>query len=309
MCLLALARTRKMTNSEVEQSNKSNPHGIGISWVEDGKVIFKKGMTIEQFKPFYESFDHLPHIVHFRFRSAGSTSPELTHPFLATVESPLVLEYEGCDPVLFHNGTESHWKEELTDACLKAGVKIPDGEFSDTRAVAVIVGLLGPNVLKLKFSGRWIYMDTMDIRMFGDFIEDNGALFSNSTYKPWQNGYSFGGSMGFQQAYVKSPGSQGCSPTIQEVIQVPMGVNLSDDFQKSETENEDGTTVKTFTRKSRKDRKRDRRKKKQKTIQDLGENVVDRAVKDTKEQFKRDRQLPDRVSEYDDVYKEWYGEN
>lgn len=151
MCVIGLIR-RKLTREEIKELWESDSHGAGVAWTRNGKVHYKKGfMKLEQFLDFYLNEQlPVPHVVHFRTASAGGVSPSLTHPFLISPSSPLKLSYEGKAPVLFHNGTValSSLMPLVLQLYIKKGLKLK-GEWSDTRALAVLVSTLGTGVLNI----------------------------------------------------------------------------------------------------------------------------------------------------------------
>lgn len=128
---------------------------------------------------FYAKFPNGPHVVHFRMGTSGAMSPQLTHPFIATKESELPLKHSGNDSLLFHNGVVTRWRE----LCYRHNIEIDDN-MSDTRALAMMVGIYGPSVInKFGAGGRFILLENGVARLFGKFIYDTGVYFSNDYYK------------------------------------------------------------------------------------------------------------------------------
>jgi hypothetical protein len=184
MCLLAVAKDRKMTDDEIINSNNSNPHGIGVGWIEPvtRKVCYRKGMSLIEFQEFYKDFDITPHVVHFRYSSIGGICPELTHPFIVSPKSSLQISYRGSKSILFHNGHYSGWKDDLLQTCRGSGTPIPSGRMSDTRALAVVVSVLSENYLEY-IDGKYAIISHDGIKKYGEFILSDGIYFSNSSYK------------------------------------------------------------------------------------------------------------------------------
>src|SRR5690606_13262115 len=99
MCVLAVAAERKLTAEEVRNCFAANGDGAGVAWSRNGKNHFRKGfMDLGSFLAFYEQLEVLPHIVHFRVATSGGVRRELTHPFIVSLASPLVLEWSGEEP-------------------------------------------------------------------------------------------------------------------------------------------------------------------------------------------------------------------
>ena len=145
MCIIAICKERALTQKEIENCWRENHHGAGIAWIESGYVHFKKGlMSLKDFLKVYEEVkDKVPHVVHFRYATAGGICKELTHPFEVGLK-PIRLEGR-TRKVLFHNGVVSDWKRlmfSIIDYCMLKGKKFPSGRWSDSRVVATLAGIL-----------------------------------------------------------------------------------------------------------------------------------------------------------------------
>jgi len=200
MCIIAVCLKRKLTPEELKNSWTKNDDGAGVAWINDEKkVCFKKGiMKVEEMIAFYEKFEpRFPHVVHFRTSTAHGVCPELTHPFIVSEESEETTEYCGDSPVLFHNGVVSSWKELALTYFVSSMKRVPEGTWSDSRLAAVMAFRMGTNILNW-MDGKYVLMNGENVKTFGDFMEDDGVLFSNSGYKTyeycgtynanWQNG-------------------------------------------------------------------------------------------------------------------------
>lgn len=181
MCLLAVCNTEKIPKENFLEAAKRNSDGIGFAWFKDNKVYFNKGWMIdEQAYEYYDTIDIFPHVVHFRLGSP--TSNLLTHPFIVSKDSPLILE-GAVEKVLFHNGILSYWRDAIIPTML-ATKKVLEGEIIDTRLAAVWVSMLGNEILNC-CSGKFAVMYGKDksIEFFGEFKEDKGVMYSNESYK------------------------------------------------------------------------------------------------------------------------------
>lgn len=202
MCIIAAAKSRKLTKDEIKNCFTSNPNGAGIAWSEGGKNHFQKGfMTIEKFQEFYNHFDILPHVAHFRIATSGGVSQELTHPFLISLDSPLPLAGSGAQPLLFHNGIITDWKEKFlhwTPDIIrelrrhKKVPQLPPGPWSDTRAAAIMAAYSGEAVLNL-LSGKFAVISNGTLRTYGEFETAKGIQFSNSGHLPISGYWNGGG--------------------------------------------------------------------------------------------------------------------
>ena len=83
MCLL-ICKPAGLTldRKEISLAIQSNPHGVGMSYPDNGKVVIKKGLwNIERTDEELSAVEHLPLMLHFRFATHGSVGTENAHPF------------------------------------------------------------------------------------------------------------------------------------------------------------------------------------------------------------------------------------
>lgn len=187
MCIIAVCEDRFLTKEEIDNCFKQNSDGAGFSWREDGKNHYIKGiMSINKFHRLYEEFKEkkiLPHVVHFRTATTGGVVNDLTHPFIVSKDSPVSkLSWSGEDSLLFHNGVVSGWQKDLLKFYMGLAKKIPAGNWSDSRFMAILVHYLGRHALKFEGS-KYALMDNENIWTYGHFLKDSGVHFSNEGYK------------------------------------------------------------------------------------------------------------------------------
>lgn len=182
MCVIAVCDKRKLTRSEVDKMWEANPDGAGLAWVESGNVLVRKGLMRKA--DFHSAYEHveIQHVAHFRIATVGDKSAELTHPFEVSDESANRLRSTGKRAVLFHNGHENGMMEQLVNHCVSRGIRIPDGEWSDSRVIAMLSATLGKNYLLL-LKSKFATVSTRGIRMVGDFRREDGVLVSNLFWK------------------------------------------------------------------------------------------------------------------------------
>lgn len=189
MCVIAACEKRPMTKDEFQNCFDSNSHGCGFAWRENGTVRMEKGfMDLTSAWNFYEKIkDILPHVAHFRIRTAGAVCQQLTHPFIVSDCSPLLLSYTGKNPVLFHNGVYWNWESEIPSLEKKMGRRLK-GHMSDSRFLALGLFFEAPTfVRQMKHSGAFVLVKSDKISVMGDqFIKENGVYFSNSSYKRYK---------------------------------------------------------------------------------------------------------------------------
>ena len=164
----------------------NNDDGAGFSFSKDNRIYLSKGYS--RFKPFYKAVHHFikddtTAILHFRIASVGEVSGENCHPFVMSQSKTEINKTINCTktPVFAHNGTLS--------------IKAVNGK-SDTRQYARIVGdpLIRDNIFRNKslcklISGsigysKMAFMNRKgDMKLFGEFEEEDGISFSNHSYK------------------------------------------------------------------------------------------------------------------------------
>ncbi len=188
MCIIAYCKERKLNYSELTNCWCNNNHGVGVAWQSKGFVHFKKGfMELNDFKAFYDKFNHIPHAVHFRTQTSGGVCKELTHPFVLDFKNPL--EGKTKQGVLFHNGIITDWRSKLDIIayyCIRKNKKFPVGKMSDSRVMAILVKILGTGYLEsIAAYDRFLIMRPNVVTLLGDWIKEDGIYFSNLDYEDY----------------------------------------------------------------------------------------------------------------------------
>lgn len=84
MCIIALKPAgAKLSDETIRNMWDNNDDGAGIMYADRGKVRIVKGlMNLEDFKKAYQRIgNHRKMVMHFRIKTHGAVSAELTHPF------------------------------------------------------------------------------------------------------------------------------------------------------------------------------------------------------------------------------------
>lgn len=193
MCVVVVVEDQNhpITDEQLAQCHKSNGHGIGIAYVRNAQVCYAKGIKddVEARKFLDENHVTAPYIVHFRIRSSGDVIPELTHPFPIRQDGWNPLATCDVDHVLFHNGTWHTYENAVINIALAKGIDIPSGPWSDTRGMAWILAMIGPNALKLMLgnnSSRLVTLNGQGVLNYlhGSWDAHDGKKFSNMTWRP-----------------------------------------------------------------------------------------------------------------------------
>jgi hypothetical protein len=126
----------------------------------------------------------LPFVVHFRISTIGGVTKQLCHPFPVTKDCSTDLTGTA-SMVLFHNGIWNRWEEACMNMVLLKNAYFPNGQWSDSRALAWLTHQ--SNTSFLRFTNQKIAIHSPKrIHLAGDFQEDEGVLYSNLS---WKNDY------------------------------------------------------------------------------------------------------------------------
>jgi hypothetical protein len=167
MCVIIAVEENAEDVSLVEWQQAASVHddGYGIAWFEDNKVRYIKRTAqaddLADFRP------PKPYVMHFRLATQGDAITKLCHPFVIGHGSPL-RKKGSAKKVLFHNGHVADWEDFLIQATRG---RLPNGPYSDSRAIAMAVHSLGPAILQLPrfHAERFLIMNATDhtLDMFG----------------------------------------------------------------------------------------------------------------------------------------------
>ena len=179
MCVII----HKPKNADIAQETfekcwKENPHGSGMMYVSDGKLIVVKGMmTLNAFMDKYAEYKCVEKevVIHFRLASAGTVTPDQTHPFwvfsdqLAVVHNGHIMGYDTgglkqSDTMIFN-------QEILT--------KLPKDFLSNDAILELLDNYIAGSVM--------VFMDKLgNIKMVGTTAGSiflNGCWFSNDFWQ------------------------------------------------------------------------------------------------------------------------------
>lgn len=185
MCILIVKRTGVQFPSvqAIQESCTHNPDGFAMSYYAEGKVNIFRTLDKNEFLAKYRAVSALSYkkvsmIIHARIATHGSVKLENTHCWMD----------EKTGIVFAHNGILSIANRgDLTDSeTFFRDIFIPAYKYAGwdggERAVKTIIG-----------SSKFAFMDKKGhIYTFGNYINDGGCLFSNTSYQP--RTYSYGGS-------------------------------------------------------------------------------------------------------------------
>lgn len=197
MCII-VAKDKKAklpANDILNTCFYNNGDGAGFMYVDNGKVVIDKGyMTLKSFKKHYKklcekynNFDNKSLVIHFRIGTSGSNSVKNCHPFpvdenIKNLQKPYFLTDLG----IAHNGIIRDYIPAKNDIdisdtqnfiykFLSQMKKISKDFYKNKGIMDGIENLIASKLCLLNANDELYYV--------GDFIEDNGIMYSNSTYK------------------------------------------------------------------------------------------------------------------------------
>lgn len=200
MCIIVAKEkgVKLPTKSVLKTCFDNNSDGAGLMYVQDGKVIIDKGYM--NFKDFYKRINKLKKrfnsdlkdkaiVFHFRIGTSGENDKKTTHPFpISDNSEDLKKTYFKTDLGMAHNGIISNYVY---------GKDLSDTQNFVKDYVSVFKSLnkkffLNESVMKLiekEANSKLCFLDNKEnIYYLGDFKEENGIKYSNTSYK--ENIYS-----------------------------------------------------------------------------------------------------------------------
>lgn len=174
----------------------SNPDGAGLMYRDNNsnQIIIQKGFM--SFNSLYTAIQSLQNeiditaadiILHFRYATQGSISPCNCHPFPITKKTKDLKELKTSSKIaMVHNGvinfcTDYQNKNKKTAVLSDTQIFIRDYLSKMNNSTLFNSAVL--QLIEESTNSKFIFMDAKHIELIGDFIEDRGIYYSNSTYK------------------------------------------------------------------------------------------------------------------------------
>ena len=145
MCVIVIASLGRPSAAMIDACYQANAEGAGIAWRDPDDptlVRWEKGLDLHEIQDLAATLP-LPYIAHFRIASVGGGSKKLCHPFEVSEDSSPEMSGATKNPLLFHNGTWTEWRRTMFETVYKMGVKVPNGRWSDSRAMAWLGAIFG----------------------------------------------------------------------------------------------------------------------------------------------------------------------
>lgn len=179
------------TKKTLETCFNYNDDGAGFMYVRNGKVVIDKGyMTFDSFykrlKELKKEFDikEKALVMHFRIGTSGTGKENLTHPFPLTCnKKKLNKTYLTTDVGVMHNGIIKDYEYDKVLSDTQTFIKdfmYPIYEISHKFYKSPSL----QKILEKECGSKLCILDSDEnIYYIGDFVEDEGIKYSNTTYK------------------------------------------------------------------------------------------------------------------------------
>lgn len=194
MCIIvSKEKGIEMPSKEIlERCFESNPDGAGFMYERNGKVQIRKGfMSFEEFYTNIEKLERIcgdltsiPLVMHFRISTGGKVDKGNCHPYpIVDNDKALRSLNYSTSMGMAHNGIISGYddpKKVLNDTQMYIKKVVStfyqyDNNFlKNPKVLEILEDIAGSKLCFLDNNG--------DITYVGDFIEDNGVMYSNSSY-------------------------------------------------------------------------------------------------------------------------------
>jgi len=206
MCIIvAKEKGKKLPNKSIlETCFIKNNDGAGLMYVKNNQVIIDKGyMTFDSLykrieelkKEFNSDLTDKSLVIHFRIGTHGENDKYTTHPFpITNNRDELRKTKTTCSVGMAHNGiiSEYNYDKVLSDTqsfikdCVSVYKSYNKQFYKDKRIMSILEKSIN--------GSRLCFLDNKEnIYYIGNFIEDEGIKYSNSTYKQVQyNNYYSG---------------------------------------------------------------------------------------------------------------------
>lgn len=246
MCIIAAkpAGVKMPDKKTIERMWYGNPDGAGIMYADKGKVRISKGfMKLSEFRAELaklartKDLTNMAVVMHFRITTHGGTRPENTHPFPITDDlarlrqlrcsAPLAVAHNGVIDIHVADKTISDTMQYIATQLAPLRRAVPEF-YKSADLMTMIQNAIRSRMAFLTKDG--------EIYLTGDFIEDNGVYYSNTSYKEpryskhWTGAWDWGNDYPNYKTY-KAGSSKGKSskgknskaePVVPDVREMPL---------------------------------------------------------------------------------------
>lgn len=207
MCIIALKPAGiTLTESTLKNMWENNDDGAGFMYPDRGKVRVVKGlMTFSDFlKAYHRVGEHRKIVMHFRIRTHGAVSPQLTHPFWIQ-KGNLAMVHNGVISSVNHHGLPDESDTSLYAKILAHRYPDPIEALTNQEELEKIVKEIGwSKLVFMAGDGDHLIVNEKS----GDW--ENGCWFSNRSHS---NTYYRGGWNGYYGNYAGTGTTSGSTST------------------------------------------------------------------------------------------------
>jgi len=194
MCIIIAKdkKSRLPKEEELKNSFEYNSDGAGFMYVDNGKVVIDKGYMeyddfINHYRKLlkkYNNFKNKSLVIHCRIGTSGKNNKGNTHPYPITNNERLLhKKYTKQDIGIVHNGIIHGYgtKKGLNDT-QEYIIKFLYPLYSNYKDFYKNDDIR--DCIERMTSSKFAILDKNDdVYYIGDFVEDDGLMFSNDTYK------------------------------------------------------------------------------------------------------------------------------
>ena len=192
MCIICVSKSGVAQPSEktIRTMFRNNPHGAGYMYARNGIVTIHKGfMDVESYLDALKSecFTSEDSVVyHFRISTQAGVTPEMTHPFPLTRQKPLTRKLDlACGCGIAHNGIIRITTDPNNKRYSDTAIFITDFLADIIRKPSDLRNQNKLDTIYMLARSKFAIMDKGGyIATVGDFVEEDGLLYSNTSYLP-----------------------------------------------------------------------------------------------------------------------------
>lgn len=201
MCIIISKEknARLPKEEELKQSFTYNGDGAGFMYVDNGQVVIDKGYMdyntfIKHYRKLLRRFNNFKNkslVIHCRIGTSGGNTKANTHPYPITSNTSLLHSVRVVSDIgIAHNGIISGYGEpkglnDTQEFIIKYITPLYENYKSFYKNTEIMKG-----IQKITGSKLAILDKDDNIYYVGDFVEDEGLKFSNTTYKSYTYTYS-----------------------------------------------------------------------------------------------------------------------
>ena len=194
MCVICASPkgTRQPSLSEIKRMFYRNPHGAGYMYARDGKVVIHKGfMNLGDFlnalrEEHFTAADSV--VYHFRISTQAGVNPEMTHPFpLSNQREDMKALDVICGCGIAHNGIIRLTTDPRNHEYSDTAIFITDYLTKIIQRPSDLRNVKRLELIWQLAQSKFAIMDGKGyIATVGEFVNEDGLLYSNTSYQSFR---------------------------------------------------------------------------------------------------------------------------